>query len=102
MVIQAMDLALVAPLAILSGILLLRCSAWGYLLASVSLLKGLTMATAVSAKGINMVLAGVPVSAVELGIFPTLTLCNFGMVFILLKNIETREDQFLTEKSPAN
>jgi hypothetical protein len=34
-VIQAMDLSLIVPLAVLSGILLLRHSAWGYLLTSV-------------------------------------------------------------------
>src|SRR5688500_10090012 len=55
-VIQALDLALVAPLAILSGILLLRRNAWGYLLASVAVLKGLTMALAVSTMAINMAL----------------------------------------------
>ena len=37
LVIQFMDLSLVAPLAVLAGILLLRRSAWDYLLASLAL-----------------------------------------------------------------
>jgi hypothetical protein len=37
-VIQGMDLTLIAPLAILGGILLLRRNPWGYLLASVVVL----------------------------------------------------------------
>ena len=63
MVIQAMDLSLVVPLAILSGILLLRRSAWGYLLTSVFVLKAIALGLAVSAMVINMILAGTPEDA---------------------------------------
>jgi hypothetical protein len=88
LVIQAMDLVLVAPLAILGGVLLLRRSSWGYLLASVSVLKGLTMALGVSAMGINMSLHGVPDSPVLVGIFIILALVNLVMVVLLLKHID--------------
>ncbi len=88
LVIQAMDLALIAPLAILSGILLLRRSPWGYLLASVAVLKGLTMALAVSAMGINIALQGVPDSTAILVPFLVLTLLNLVMAGLLLKNID--------------
>jgi hypothetical protein len=47
LVIQAMDLGLIVPLAILSGILLLRGSPWGYLLASVMLLERRTLSAPV-------------------------------------------------------
>jgi hypothetical protein len=87
-VIQAMDLGLVAPLAILAGILLLRRSAWGYLLASVALLKGLTMSIAVSAMGINQIIVGTADSVPMVAIFIVLTLANLVMVYILLKNIK--------------
>jgi len=40
---------LIVPLAILSGVLLMRRRGWGYLLASVASIKGLTMGIAVSA-----------------------------------------------------
>jgi hypothetical protein len=82
-----MDLALIAPLAILAGILLLRRTAWGYLLASLSVLKGLTMALGVSAMGINMVLQGVPDSLGILIPFLVLTVLNLVTAVLLLKNI---------------
>jgi hypothetical protein len=89
LVIQAMDLVLIMPLAILSGILLLRRTAWGYLLASVTVLKGLTMALAVSTMGINMALNGVSDSTILVIIFLILTLLNLISVVLLLKNIDT-------------
>jgi hypothetical protein len=87
MFIQAMDLAIVVPLCILSGILLLRRRPWGYLLASVGMLKFLILGTAVSVMGLNMLRVGVPVSAMELVIFPLIALANALMTGVLLKNI---------------
>ncbi len=60
MVIQAMDLSLIVPLAVLSGILLLRRTPQylGYQLSSVTLLKGVTLGLGVSAMAINMALRG--------------------------------------------
>ena len=89
LVIQTMDLGLVGPLASLAGILLLRRTAWGYLLASVAVLKGLTMALAVSAMGLNMILAGVPDSPAILIPFLILTGLNLVMAVLLLRNIQT-------------
>ena len=86
--IQAMDLVLVVPLCVLAAILLLRRSAWGYLLASVALLKFLTMGTAVALMGINMARVGAPATMIELTIFPTITLLNLVMVVALFKNME--------------
>ena len=86
--IQAMDLVLVVPLCVLAAVLLLRRSAWGYLLASVALLKFITMGTAVSVMALNMARVGVPVTVVELAIFPTLTVLNLIMVVALLKNVK--------------
>ncbi|MBK7176413.1 MAG: hypothetical protein IPH82_04370 [Chloroflexi bacterium] len=59
-VIQAMDLALIVPLAVLAGILLLRRDAWGYLLSSVFVMKAIALGLAVSAMSVNMTLAGTP------------------------------------------
>ena len=87
MFIQAMDLGLIVPLCVLAGILLLRRSPWGYLLASVGMMKFLTMGTAVSLMGVNMARVGVPINAAEMLIFPTITLVNMIMVIILLKNV---------------
>jgi hypothetical protein len=92
LVIQAMDLALIVPLAILSGILLLRRSPWGYLLASVALLKGVTLGLGVSAMAIHMALKGV---ADSLGImipFLIITLMNGIMAALLLRNVDARQE----------
>ncbi len=88
MVIQAMDLGLILPLAVLAGILLLRRNPWGYLLASVALTKGMTMGIAVSTMGINMALQGVPDSLGILIPFLVITLLNLVMAVILLKNVK--------------
>jgi len=87
MFIQAMDLGIIVPLCVLSGSLLLRRSAWGYLLASVAMMKFLSMGMAVSVMGFNMARMGVSVSLVELAVFPIITLLNIVMTIVLLKNI---------------
>lgn len=86
--IQAMDLGIIVPACLLSGILLLRRKPWGYLLTSVGLMKFLTMGAAVSLMGLNMMRVGVTVSVIELVIFPAITLANLVMVGVLLKNIQ--------------
>ncbi len=86
-VIQAMDLVLIVPLAVVAGALLLRQSPWGYLLSSVFIMKAVTMALAVSAMGINMILAGSPESYAILVPFLTLTLLNLVLAVLLLKNV---------------
>ena len=88
MFIQAMDLAIVVPLCVLAGILLLRRRPWGYLLASVGLTKFLTLGVAVSLMGLNMARVGIPVSAVERVVFPTIALANAVLAGLLLKNVK--------------
>lgn len=87
MFIQAMDLGLIVPVCILSGVLLLRRRPWGYLLASVGLIKFSTLGVAVSLMGLNMARVGVPVSPVQLGIFLGMALAGGVMTGILLKHI---------------
>lgn len=87
LVIQAMDLVLVVPLAVLAGILILRRSAWGYLLSSVAMLKGVTLGLAVSVMSINMMRAGVGESLVLMIPFLVITLLNLIMAVILLRNV---------------
>lgn len=88
MFVQVMDLGIIAPVCGLSGALLLRRSAWGYLLTSVGLMKFLTMGTAVSLMAFNLARTGLPVSVVEFVVFPAITLANLVMVVILVKNIK--------------
>ncbi|MBI1277736.1 MAG: hypothetical protein GC179_06375 [Anaerolineaceae bacterium] len=90
MVIQAMDLGLVVPLAVIAGILLLRRSAWGYLLASVFVLKAITLGLAVSAMAINMSVAGVPESLGIMIPFLGITAVNLVIAVVLLRNVRTQ------------
>jgi hypothetical protein len=61
LVAQAMDLGILVPLGILTGMLLLRRNAWGYALASIFLIKGITYGTAVLSMALFMSLNGVEV-----------------------------------------
>jgi hypothetical protein len=87
-VIQAMDLALIVPLAILSGVLLLRRSAWGYLLTSVFVLKAIALGLAVSAMVVNMTLAGTPEGAGIAVPFLVITALNLAAAVVLLKSVK--------------
>ena len=87
-VIQAMDLGLIVPLAVLAGVLLLRRSAWGYLLASVFVMKAIALGLAVSAMCINMTLAGTPDSLTIMVPFLAITVANLFAAVSLLKNVE--------------
>lgn len=89
MFIQAMDLGIIMPTCILSAVLLLRKSAWGYLLASVGMLKFLTLGIAVGVMALNMARVGVPISVIELVVFPAMALVNLVMTIILLRNIQS-------------
>jgi hypothetical protein len=96
LVIQAMDLGLIVPLAILSGVLLLRRSPWGYLLASVTLLKGVTLGLGISVMSINMALRGVAESLTIVISFLIITLMNLIMAVLLLKNVVAWEESPLS------
>ena len=90
LVIQFMDLGLIVPLAFLGGVLLLRRNAWGYLLSSIMLTKGITLGLGVSAMAINMARKGVADSLGIMVPFLVITLLNLVMVSLLLKNVETQ------------
>jgi hypothetical protein len=89
LVIQTMDLTLIVPLAFVGGILLLRRSAWGYLLSSVFILKGITMCLAVSTMAVNMTLKGVPDSLGIMVPFLLLAVLDLATAVILLRNIDS-------------
>lgn len=91
LVIQAMDLGLIVPLAVMAGILLLKRSSWGYLLASVTLLKALTLGLGVSVMVINMARVGVPDSQAIAIPFLVITLLNLVMTVVLLKHVDGRQ-----------
>ncbi len=88
LVIQAMDLVLIVPLAILSGIFLLKRSSWGYLLGSILLLKSITMGLALIAMVINMSRRGVPENMAIAIPFVVIILTSLIMAMILLRSID--------------
>jgi hypothetical protein len=88
MVIQFMDLGLIAPAAVLGGVLILRRSAWGYLLAAIMITKGVTLGLAVSTMAINMALKGVPESLGIMIPFLVITAANLVMTVVMLKNVK--------------
>lgn len=88
LVIQFMDLGLIVPLAFLGGFLLLRRNAWGYLLSSIMLTKGVTLGLGVSAMAINMARVGVPDSLGIMIPFLVITILNLILATILLKNVK--------------
>jgi hypothetical protein len=87
LVIQAMDLGFVVPVAILSGILLLRNKSLGYLLSSVIIIKGATLLLAVVMMIIFMILAGVSVSMVEILLFSIFAVFFITNSLIIFKNV---------------
>ncbi|MCX8074563.1 MAG: hypothetical protein N2749_03150 [Clostridia bacterium] len=89
LVIQGMDLGFVVPVAIISGVLLIKKKAFGYLLSSVIILKLITMLTSISAMIINMLLNGVAVSVIEIVLFSIFDLLAIISLIILLSNLKT-------------
>jgi hypothetical protein len=87
LVIQAMDLGLIVPLAVLAALFLLRRSAWGYLLASVAVLKFVTMGLAVSSMSVVMATRGVPEQLGVMVPFLVITLVNLILAGILLRSV---------------
>ncbi|MFW6016369.1 MAG: hypothetical protein ACOCRK_08005 [bacterium] len=88
MVIQAMDLAFIVPIAFLSGILILKKNSYGYLLTSIMIFKGATLGAAVTAMIIGQAFNGVDISSVEIIMFTLITLITSYCLFLLLKNIK--------------
>jgi hypothetical protein len=74
LVIQALDLGVIVPLALLTGYLLLKREAWGYTLASLVLIKGITLGTGVLSMVAFMAQAGVEIVLPQVIIFVVLTL----------------------------
>jgi hypothetical protein len=87
LVIQALDLGFIAPTAILTGVLLLRREAPGYLLSSVVLVIGLTMGAALFAMSIAQIVAGAPVDPLTIVMFTVLAAVDAVLTVLLLRSI---------------
>jgi hypothetical protein len=97
LVVQVMDLGIIFPLGILSGVLLLQRKPWGYALASVLLIKGLTMSISVTAMGFGEIMAGVNISIFEIAPFIVLTLLDITMTVLLFRSISETEVRYIPQ-----
>lgn len=86
LVIQAMDLGFIVPIAIISGVLLLKRKPFGYLFTSIIIIKAITMLTSITAMMINSYLSGVTVNYIEVVIFSAFNLLAIIAFIILMKN----------------
>jgi len=92
LVIQALDLGFIAPLAVISGILLIKNKTLGYLLASIMIIKGTTLLLAVTMMIVFMVSSGVSVPIMEMLVFPLFAIiCIFNLFLIQKSIIEIKE-----------
>lgn len=90
LVIQVLDLVFIVPLGIISGILLIKRHALGYLLSSVIFIKGLTLGTAVTAMVISLIQAGETVSYVEIVVFPIFNLVVIYCLYLMLSDLNKK------------
>jgi hypothetical protein len=97
--VQAGDLGLVVPLAIVGGALLLRRRPVGYLLASVLLVKGATLGLALVAMMFTQAVAGVAIAPVEVVFFGTVALVCCVGTFHLIRSVPGRAEEMASVPS---
>ncbi|MGO9387606.1 MAG: hypothetical protein ACLPWD_06100 [Methanobacterium sp.] len=88
LVIQAMDLGIVVPAAILSGILLLKNKEWGYTIASIFLIKASLLGTAIISMILFMIMNGVTVSEDQMIFFIIITIFGIGIAISFYQKIK--------------
>jgi hypothetical protein len=88
MVIQSLDLGLIVPTSLITAILLLQKRPWGYTLASVVLLKILTMGSALIAMIVGQILAKVPVDPVTSIFFILISISGIILAIITMRNVK--------------
>jgi hypothetical protein len=88
LVIQALDLGVIVPTALLSGVLLLQKRPWGYTLAVVMILKILTMGAALIAMVIGQALAKVAIDPVTSVFFLLIGISGITLGVITLRTIQ--------------
>jgi hypothetical protein len=90
LVIQVLDLGVIVPVCLLTGILLWQKKSSGYLLGAVVTMKGLTFGLALVAMIINMALNKVEINLVEAAIFITLVAT---MLFVAVRVLQSAVEE---------
>ncbi|GAB4318159.1 MAG: hypothetical protein Kow0019_19590 [Methanobacteriaceae archaeon] len=88
LVIQALDLAVVVPASIIAGCLLIKGKLWGYILASIFLIKAALLGTAILSMILFMVLNGVSVAMGQVIFFFLLTVVGIIIALAFYNNIQ--------------
>ena len=86
--IQVLDLGFLVPTTILAGILLIKRKPFGYLLASVIIIKEITLLIAIIAMIIGQIISGVYVGLVQILMFPIFTVLLIYFVILIMRNID--------------
>ncbi|GFP76011.1 hypothetical protein [Clostridium fungisolvens] len=86
--IQALDLGFVVPIAIMSGILLIKNKSLGYLLAPIMIIKEISMLTAITAMIIGQIYSGISMSVGEMVIFPCFNLIIIYCLYLVISNVK--------------
>lgn len=97
LVIQALDLGFIVPIAILAGILTIRRKPFGYLLASIVIVKLFTLSTAVTFMAFSMKMVGLEVSLVESLSFSVITLIFIFLMCLIINHVEENPHTIITD-----
>lgn len=89
--IQALDLGIVVPAAIISGFLLIGKKKLGYLLAPIIIIKGITLLLAIDAMSISLLISGVSVSMIELLVFSLATLIYSFNLYLIFNGLNSQQ-----------
>jgi hypothetical protein len=87
LVIQAMDLGIIVPASALTAALLWQRRPWGYTLAYVVLIKGVTFGVALIAMIVGQLLAGVGINPVEAAVFSLIPVVGIVLTTLALRNL---------------
>lgn len=87
LIIQAFDLGFVLPAGVLAGVLLIKRKAYGYLLATVLIIKEAALLTVIIAMLISQATNGVKVGKAEFVMFPIFALLVIYCMVLILRNV---------------
>lgn len=90
LVIQALDLGIVVPAAIMSGVLLLKKENLGFVMSSVIVVKGTMMVIAILAMIINQMISGIEVNIIVTSMFSLFSLISVYVLYKLLLNVNKK------------
>jgi hypothetical protein len=88
LVIQALDLGIIVPLAVITGTLLMKRDAWGYVLASLVLIKAVTIGTGVVSMGLFQIVDGIEVAPPMMITFVVITMGAMALTAIFYGKME--------------